>query len=94
MTQRRSIQRKIIGWEIEVYTNLPGIGVVLDYRLEYGNSPVRDRKSRLDKITELLRAGKTYTSTPIYNRKMTADEIAQVTKAARSSVSLAVAGGA
>ncbi len=87
-------KRKVIGWEIEVFTRIPGMGEVLDYRLEYGNSPVRDRNARLNKIQELLRAGKTFTSTPIYNRKMTPDEIAKATKTTRPGVSLAVAGGA
>lgn len=49
---------KIIGWEIIVYTTLPTLGTVRDYRIEYGNSPVRDRKSRLDKIQELMSQGR------------------------------------
>lgn len=67
---RPSIQRKIIGWRIDVMTRIPGLGLVKDYSIEYGNSPVRDRKSRLDKIQELMRAGRDYAITPIFDREL------------------------
>jgi hypothetical protein len=87
-------QRKIIGWEFRVYTYQTGMGKVLDYRIEYGASPVRDRKARLNKITELMRAGREYDMTPIFNRELTEDEEAKASKAPRSRRTLEVAGGA
>lgn len=74
-------KRKIIGWEIQVFTQVPGIGRVPDYRIEYGNSPVRDRRSRLEKVSELMLEGKDFTTKPIYNRGLTEEEIAKAVKA-------------
>lgn len=44
---------KIVGWEIKIYCVLHG-RTYLDYRVEYGNSPIRDKKSRNAFISELI----------------------------------------
>lgn len=60
------MKTKFIGWKITVFTeNYTSLGVVKDYGLEYGNSPIRDKKSRMEKIKELCDSGVNFSVEPI-----------------------------
>lgn len=57
----------IRGFEILVYTNryAETLGTVLDYRVHYGASPVRDKHSMDAYIAELMSEGADFTVHPI-----------------------------
>ena len=58
---------KITGWTIQVYTNeFHRLGYVKESSpVEFGNSPIQDKRARLEYIEELVREGKDFTVTPI-----------------------------
>jgi hypothetical protein len=56
---------KIRGFEILVWTQLGSLGRVLNFRMEYGNSPIRDCKSREKQLQEFDELGVEYTVHPI-----------------------------
>ena len=61
---------KIIGFEMLIYTVLPGMGRVLDYRIEYGASPIRDRDSLIEKCNDLRIANVAFSVHPIESTNM------------------------
>jgi|AntDeeMinimDraft_6_1070357.scaffolds.fasta_scaffold05227_1 hypothetical protein len=57
---------KIIGWKISIYTNeYPVLGWIVDYNMEFGASPVRDKKARYDFIKDLITENRTFSVEPI-----------------------------
>jgi len=60
---------EILGYEIIVYTNLGAMGRVIDYRVEYGPSPIRDRNSMKEKINEFMLDGVDFSIHPIIEQK-------------------------
>lgn len=58
---------KITGWKVTVLTNeFPRLGWVKESPpVEFGASPVRDKRARERYVAELLAAGKTFTVKPI-----------------------------
>jgi hypothetical protein len=56
---------KIYGFEIIIWTELPVLGRVVDYRMEYGASPVRDFNSMTAQLAEFTAAGVEFTVHPI-----------------------------
>lgn len=57
---------RIIGWEIRIFTHKYG-GRIYDHRVEYGNSPKRDLRSRNEFLADLRTAGTDYEIKPIYS---------------------------
>lgn len=56
----------IQGFEILVHTSrYPALGRVLDHRIHYGASPVRDKRSMDAHIVELTKQGADFTVHPI-----------------------------
>lgn len=60
---------KIIGWEIQVYEDYGRFGRVRLNRCEYGNSPIRDRKSLEEEIERLKAEGADFEVNPIREGK-------------------------
>lgn len=76
--ERTDIKRTITGWKLRVFAvenpkPVNGDMSQFDHTLEYGNSPVRDLKSRTEKIQELMREDREYSLTPIFKEEV--DEI-------------------
>lgn len=61
----------IIGWRIQTYTSeFKSLGRVKDEMpVEFGNSPIRDRKAMLDYIRDLRVRGKDFEVTPVWEEK-------------------------
>lgn len=50
------MKNRITGWTITEYTELGAMGIVKNTSSEFGNSPIRDRKSLKEEIIRLLEA--------------------------------------
>jgi len=48
------MENRIIGWKIIEYCTLTGMGIVKNTTCEFGNSPIRDKKSRNNEIARLM----------------------------------------
>jgi len=59
------MESKIVGWEIIIWTILGSLGRVMDYTIQYGNSPIRDRNSMTNQLDEFNMMGVDYTVHPI-----------------------------
>ncbi len=57
---------RIAGFEILVYTyDYPALGRVLDYRIHYGASPIRDKRSMDAQLDQLRDDGLEFTVHPL-----------------------------
>ncbi|MBL4795778.1 MAG: hypothetical protein JKY50_00030 [Oleispira sp.] len=62
----KPIKNKIIGWTITEYCELGVLGTVKKTHCEYGNSPIRDKRSRIEYLNELNAKGVDYSLVPIF----------------------------
>lgn len=63
---KKAKEPKIIGWKVTVFEDYPPLGRIKKFSFEYGNSPIRDKRSREACLAELDAAGADYEVTPIY----------------------------